>query len=267
MNTRFGEKFAFIGAGNLAEAWIVRLIATGAVAPEQVMACDPRQDRLRQLVTRFPGLLTTQKNEDGVETAQIVAIATPPGEALPVVQALRSRFHPKQIVISLVAGVAMQRLQEAAGSPPVVRVMANIPSMVGESMNLVSFGRPLAGNAGELIRELLDLFGRWLEVEENSIEAWGALCSVGPTYIFPVIEALASAAAAAGLATDKVLEATAQVVAGTARLVQGTDRNVQGLNQMIGLHTLPEEEVKRLFTGAYGEAASKLRGLARKLAA
>ena len=59
MSTRFQEKFAFIGAGNLAEAWIVRLIASGAVAPHQIMACDPREDRLRQLAISIPGLLTT----------------------------------------------------------------------------------------------------------------------------------------------------------------------------------------------------------------
>ena len=180
---------------------------------------------------------------------------------------LRPHFRAEQVIISLAAGVPIAKLQEAAGSTPVVRVMANIPSMVGEGMNLVCYGRASAPSIREFVERLLDLFGHWLEVDENSIEAWGSLCSVGPTYIFPVIEALASAAAGSGLAPDKVLEATAQVVAGTARLVQRTDRSVQRLNQMIGLHTLPEEDVKRAFTDAYNAALSKLQGLARRMAA
>jgi pyrroline-5-carboxylate reductase len=142
MSTRFEEKFAFIGAGNLAEAWIVRLIASGAVAPQQIMACDPCPGRLLQLATSFPGLLTTQQNGEGVEFAQIVLMGTPPGETHKVTALLRSQFRPEQIFISLAAGVPMQKLQEAAGNLPVVRVMANIPSMVGEGMNLVSGVNP-----------------------------------------------------------------------------------------------------------------------------
>ena len=137
--TRFEEKFAFIGAGNLAEAWIARLIASRAVAPEQIMACDPRQGRLSQLANGFPGLLTSPQNGDGVDFAQIVLLAAPPGETYRITAALRPHFRPEQIVISLAAGVPMWKLQRAAGNVPIARVMANTPSMVGEGMNLVSF--------------------------------------------------------------------------------------------------------------------------------
>ena len=265
--TRFEEKFAFIGAGFLAEAWIARLIASRAMAPEQIMACDPRQGRLSQLENGFPGLLTSPQNGDGVDFAQIVLLAAPPGETYRITAALRPHLRPEQIVISLAAGVPMRKLQAASGNVPIARVMANTPSMVGEGMNLVSFSVVTTANVRDFLGRLLDLFGRWLEVDENSIEAWGALCSVGPTYIFPIIEALASTAAASGVPQDQVLDATAQVLAGTARLVQMRDKSVEALNQMIGLHTLPDEEAKRLFSGAYSEALSKLRGLARKMAA
>jgi pyrroline-5-carboxylate reductase len=99
------------------------------------------------------------------------------------------------------------------------------------------------------------------------MDLWCALCAVGPTYLLPVLSALAEAAASQGLEPTAALDAAAETFAGTARMVQRSGRTPEQLKLMIGLRTLKEEEARRVFAEAYTEAVKKLKGLGEKLAA
>jgi pyrroline-5-carboxylate reductase len=99
------------------------------------------------------------------------------------------------------------------------------------------------------------------------MDCWCALCAVGPTFLFPVIQSLHNAAVTRGLPPELALEAVSQVIAGTAHLALRGHRTVSQLERMIGLHTLQEEEAGRLFAAAYEQAVERLKGLGQKLAA
>jgi pyrroline-5-carboxylate reductase len=263
---RIHEKFAFLGSGIIAGVWMERLLATGVVEPQQIMACDVRPERLQELAQKL-GVQTDANNRDGAGFARVVVLAPPPNAAVPVLREIRSSLGPKHLVISLAAGVPLTKLEQESGEAAVVRVMPNTPALVGDGMNLAAFGRRVSEADRRLMRDLLDVLGKWFEVPDEQMDAWCALCAVGPTYIFPTIEALASAAGSHGLDAEKALAATAQVVAGAAHLVLESGRSPAELKQMISLRTLPEEEARKLFTAAYEEAFTKLEALERRLAA
>jgi pyrroline-5-carboxylate reductase len=172
-----------------------------------------------------------------------------------------------QIVVSLAAAVSLVALEDAAVGRAVVRVMPNTPALVGEAMNLVAFGRGVGPAERARVIPLLDVLGVWREVADAEMDFWCALCAVGPTYVLPVIDALAAAAVARGLAPERALEAAAQMVAGTGRMVERTGRTPEQLKQMIGLRTLKEDDARQLFTDAYNEAVAKLQALGQKIAA
>jgi pyrroline-5-carboxylate reductase len=260
------EKLAFLGAGIIAGVWMERLLSIGAATAREITACDVTAERLDDLRQRF-AVNTSLTNRDGANSATVIVIATPPGEVLGVAREIRAALRPGQLVVSLAAGVPLARLEQELAPISVARVMPNTPSLVGEGMNLVAFSRGTSADEHSRLERLLNVFGAWLEVPDEEMGYWCALCSVGPTYIFSVIEALASAAAARGLPADRALAATAQVVAGAARLVQVSGQGVAALKQMISLRTLHEAEAQQLFKEAYDEAVGKLQGLAQRLAA
>ncbi len=258
---------AFIGAGKISEAWIERLISSGNLSAGQIMACDPSNDRLDQLRSRYPGLNTSTSNPDGARFGSIVVIATPPPEIVPALAQLRPMLKAEATVISLAAGVPMGKLVEAAPDVTVLRVMPNTPSMVGEGMNLVCYAPATGDDMREKVQSLLAIFGNSLEIEERDMEAYGALCSVGPTFLFPIAQSLIDSAVEAGLSESLARMATAQVFVGTGRLVAASERTVAELNSMIGLHTLPEPQAVQLVAAAYKDALGKLKGLAARMAA
>jgi pyrroline-5-carboxylate reductase len=260
------EKISFIGAGSIAEAWLEGLLAKG-FSPEAMMACEPRAERRKEMTERW-GLRASDVNRDGAEFASVVVLATPPPLILPVLREIQPALRKGQVVISLGAGVALTALEAAtAGTCPAVRVMPNIASLVGEGMNLVAFPAALPAADRHRVEALLDLLGRWLEVEDVQMEDWSALCAVGPTYLFPVIQGLYLAAVARGLPPAPALKAVGQVVGGTAHLSVHGNRTIAQLEKMIGLHTLEEDEARRLFSEAYDRAVDRLHDLRRKLAA
>lgn len=263
---RIEENLAFLGAGIITAVWMERLLASGATGPEQIMACDVRPERLKELSKQLR-LRTSLENREGAEFARIVVLAPPPSAVVPVLREIRPALGPMHVVISLAAGVPLAKLEQEAVDTAVVRVMPNTPALVGEAMSLVAFGHRVSESDRRLVRVLLDVLGIWFEAPDEQMDFWCALCAVGPTYIFPVIEALASAATSHGLDAEKALTAAAQVVAGAAHLVLESGRSPAELKQMISLRTLHEEEVRKLFTAAYEEAVAKLEALDRRLAA
>jgi len=263
---RIEEKFAFLGSGIIAGVWMERLLATKVIQPQQIMACDVRPQRLEELARNL-GVHTHPENSKGAEFARVLVLAPPPNAVVSLLREIRLALGSGHMVISLAAGVPLAKLEQEVGEAAVVRVMPNTPALVGEAMNLVAFGRPIAESDRRILRDLLDVLGKWFEVPDEEMDAWCALCAVGPTYIFPVIEALASAAASHGLDAEKALAAAAQVVGGAAHLVLESGRSPAELKQMISLRPLHEEEGRKLFTGAYEEAVAKLEALEQRLAA
>jgi pyrroline-5-carboxylate reductase len=114
---------------------------------------------------------------------------------------------------------------------------------------------------------LLKLFGKAEEIPEEQMAIATALTAVGPTYIFPVIAALADAAIAHDLPPHIALPAACQVVMGAARLVAETERSPNSLNLMIGTRTLDEAAARTLFTQALENAHAKVLALEAKVVA
>jgi pyrroline-5-carboxylate reductase len=94
-----------------------------------------------------------------------------------------------------------------------------------------------------------------------------ALTAVGPTYVFPVLKALAETAARHGMPEDQAQMAAAQTVRGAAQLVLGTERKPDDLKLMIGTRTIREDSAVTLFTEAVGLAFAKISESQQKLVA
>jgi len=264
MSAHSETKYAFLGSGIIAEAWITRLLSIDWLRPEQVMVCDIRPERVQALHERF-GVRASTRNAEGAAFAEVIILAPPPPEAVKVLREVAGHFDSSKTVISLAAGLPVDRLQAEVKPGQALRIMPNAPGQVGEGMNLVAYGNAITAERKMQIERLLGALGTRLEVSDDQMDFWCALCAVGPTYIYPVIEALASAAAAKGLPPDQALQAVAQVVAGAARMVQQTGKTIPQLKEMISIRTLREPEVAKLFGEAYDEAVARLQGLSQRL--
>ena len=261
------EKAAFLGAGAIAGVMIERLLSKGLWDVEDLMATDARPERLAELQQQF-GIKVAAGNRDGARYGQVIFIAVPPHQTIPVLAEVAQELSDSKLIVSLAAAVPTAAMERAIGKPvPVVRVIPNTPSLVGAGMNPHCLGSHVSEEHAHVLKAILAALGETIEIEEALMNTVTALTAVGPTYVFPIIKALAEAAEARGLSHDTAFRAAGQVVEGTARLVVQTGRDPDDLKRMIGLRTLDEERSKPIFREAFVSALEKLNASEKKLAA
>src|SRR5512145_2977532 len=71
------KKIAFLGGGNMAEALIKGLIASGAAKPGQIFVTDPSADR-REHLRKTYGAVILKTNADAAVEAGVVVLSVKP---------------------------------------------------------------------------------------------------------------------------------------------------------------------------------------------
>src|SRR5881397_2182479 len=134
------RKVAFLGGGKMGEALLSGLIRAGGRRPEELMATCRREERARELAERH-GVGTTLSNPDAVAWADTLVLTVKPQDMERLCEQIQGDVRSDQLVISIAAGIRTvfieRRLKE---SPPVVRVMSNVPVLVDEAMSVVAAG-------------------------------------------------------------------------------------------------------------------------------
>lgn len=143
------------------------------------------------------------------------------GAALPAMTALGGG---PTLVLSIAAGTPMAAFEAAFGpGTPVVRAMPNTPAAIGRGISAI-VGNAAASEAHLALAEsLLSAVGEVVRLgSEDAMHAVTALSGSGPAYVFHLIEALAAAGEAEGLARDLALRLARATVAGAGALAMET---------------------------------------------
>jgi pyrroline-5-carboxylate reductase len=224
---------AFVGGGLMAEAIIRGLLERGLVRPDGVCVGEPVPERRGELAARH-GVRTTPANGEAVEGASLVVLAVKPQHVEPALSDLRGRLDPRQLVVSIVAGVPLDTLIGGLAHRSVVRVMPNTPAQVGEGISVWT-ATPEVGEAGRaLVRSVLGALGEEVEVaDERYIDMATALSGSGPGYVFLFLEALVDAGVHLGFARPVAEKLVYQTALGSVVMARETGRHPAELRNAV----------------------------------
>jgi pyrroline-5-carboxylate reductase len=206
-----------LGCGKMGSAMLAGWLARG-LSPKSVWVIDPHPSEW----LRGTGV---QINADLPPHPAIVIVAVKPqmmGAALPTLAAMG---NGATLFISVAAGTPIARFEEVLGAQtPIVRAMPNTPAAVGRGISAI-VGNAHAGTSGlEAAESLLSAVGQVVRLEnEGQMDAVTGLSGSGPAYVFHLIETMAAAGEAQGLAPDLALQLARATVAGAGALAEGTD--------------------------------------------
>jgi pyrroline-5-carboxylate reductase len=225
----------------------------------------------RDLLAREYGLVTTDDNARIAAEADIALLAVKPQEFASVARVIQGHLNSGQTVVSIMAGVRVERLCSALDYPTVVRVIPNTPALVGEGMSLWTATDAVSEEEREKVRRLLAALGRELYVaDEKYLDMATAVSASGPAFLFLVMEALTDAGVHIGLRRDLTIEMVTQTVLGTARLAQETGKPFSELRHMVtspagttaeGLRVLENARVRAALIEAIIATYEKAQGL------
>lgn len=215
-------RLGIIGGGVMAEAIFTRLLASNLYAAETVLISEPQPQR-RDFLAQTYQVQVTADNQDTLEASEALLLAIKPQVLDRVISQLlleNRQHHP--LILSILAGVTLARLEAAFPNFPVIRVMPNTPATVGAGMTAIAGGSQCEPHHLSLGKSLFAAVGDVVEVPESMMDAVTGLSGSGPAFVAMMIEALSDGGVAAGLPRAIAANLALQTVLGTAQLLKET---------------------------------------------
>ncbi len=163
---------------------------------------------------------------------ELVVLAVKPKDAADALAQLAPHAGSETVVVSVVAGWDMARLQAAAPGVTVARTMPNLAVRFGAGLVALASDGLDAARQAELERVLAPL-GEVVPLPESLFPAATALAGSGPGLLALIVEAFEDGGVASGLTRDQARAMARAVLAGTAALLADDDADPAVLRQQV----------------------------------
>lgn len=211
-------KVLVVGAGNMGLTYAEGMSKSKLLKKENIMVLDTSEEKLMELhqISHFDAY---RDLEDCVPEADIIFIAVKPYHA----EALFHRIHllvkPGQIIVSIMAGVTIQSIQELTGLDKVVRAMPNLPAKIGRGLTSYVASPEVSRLELLTIESLLNTTGKSVLVsDENFIDASTGISGSGPAYVFYFMQSMMEAALQMGFSENVSKILVSQTFTGAVEL-------------------------------------------------
>lgn len=204
----------------MGEALLSRLIAHKVFLPGEIGVSDPQGQRREFLAFQYEVEVTD--DNQAIAQAQTLLLAIKP-QMFDAVTAALPASSTGQLVLSILAGTPLSRLEAAFPSQPVVRAMPNTPSTIGAGMTAIAPGKHVQAEHLQTAQQIFGAVGEVVEVPESMMDAVTGVSGCGPGYVAILVEALADGGVAVGLPRAIATQLAIQTVRGTAELLQASE--------------------------------------------
>ncbi|GAA1961343.1 pyrroline-5-carboxylate reductase [Microbacterium deminutum] len=268
---------AILGAGSMGGAILHGLVRSG-LAGAGVTATNRTAAKAAELAS-LDGVESValeqrpEGNAEAVASATIVLIGVKPAMVPDLLREIAPHLRPGAIVVSLAAGVTLERFESILGDDvAVLRSMPNTPALVGRAVTGLAAGNHASQADVALVRRLFETVGRVIEVPESQIDALSTISGSGPAYVFLLIEALTEAAVGKGFAEAEARLMAEQTFIGATALLEASGEDPAELRRRV---TSPKGTTERAIAvlqaahldGVFAEATDAALARARELAA
>ncbi|KAJ7338214.1 hypothetical protein JRQ81_010910 [Phrynocephalus forsythii] len=244
----------------------------GEVPPVNIFASAPSNRNLE----KFQNLdcKTTHSNLEVVENSTLVFLATKPHILPTVLQEIAPAVTSHHVVVSMAAGVTLQKLEEMlpAGTK-VLRIMPNLPCMVQAGAIILARGSCAGEEEAALLKKLLSPCGLCEEGPESYIDIHTGLSGSGVAYVYMFAEALAEGAVKMGMQGTTANKIAAQTLLGAAKMILETGEHPAVLRSAVctpggttihALHELEKGSLRATVMNAVEAATCRAQELGRR---
>ncbi len=227
-------KVSIIGCGNIGLSLLQGMLKDKSMDAGNITVTKRNIKDIENL--RELGINLTSDNVEAVKRSQLILIAVKPYNIVGVLKEIQNHLDPeKHILISVTAGVTLEKIQEAVGiSLPIFRVMPNISASVGKSVSCIChIGADV--KSVDSVKFLFDIIGTTMIIDEELMESATILGACGIAYVLRFIRAMIQGGIQIGFDAKTASIIVNQTVKGAAEL-------------LIERHEHPEYEIDKVTT-------------------
>ena len=223
-------KIAIIGAGNMGVAFSRSFLNYELVKPQNLQLIIRSEEKIGKIKKEFPQLKVSFFEEANVEDADLIVVSVKPQDFQYVADNLPFQLKDHQMVLSIMAGVKIEKIQKALNHKNVVRAMPNSPTLIGMGITGYTAAEGISFNQILQIERLLNSSGRAVYLEdENLLDSVTALSGSGPAYFYYIVDAMIKAGIKMGIDENLSKLFVKQTMIGAYHLINNSDKNLDEL--------------------------------------
>ena len=176
-----------------------------------------------------------RENKDAINY-DLIIIATKPNIYEEIFNGLKNNLiiNDETLIVSILAGIRISKIEEIVGSIPIIRAMPNIAASVLEGMTAL-IGNKKITHEDILNADLIfELIGEkmWLR-NEAQMDSFTAISGSGPAYFFFFTECLKNIAIEEGFTEDEANKISQQIIIGSGKLVKDSGIDPKELRENV----------------------------------
>ena len=187
-------KVLIVGYGNMGKTYANSFISSRFIKPQDiyVLVRNQNYNAPESSIPKSNFLFSATEN---IGDFDIVILAVKPQDFEFLAQSIRPFLKDSQIVFSVMAGIAIAKLESRLSCSKVVRSMPNIPTQIGMGMTVFTASASVDRKELFIIQNLINTTGKSVYVEdEKLINAATAISGSGPAYVFYFMKSMIQAA-------------------------------------------------------------------------
>jgi pyrroline-5-carboxylate reductase len=240
-------KIAIVGCGNMGMAFAKSFIQYDLVKREDLLLVEKSIERGEALRAEKAGLVI---DTIGTKVAEydLIILSVKPQDFPSVQEELKVVIAPNQLILSIMAGIPIAKIQAGLAHPLVVRAMPNSPAMIGMGMTGFSAAKEVDNVNLRKVENLINSTGRAVYIEDESlIDAVTALSGSGPAYFFYLVKNMIEAGKKMGFEESLATILVKQTMMGSFHLINNAEKSLDDLIKAVASKGGTTEAALRTF--------------------
>ena len=223
-------KIAVLGAGNMGISFSKSFLKYELIKPENLHLITRKKEKIQKISEEFPHSKVSVFDEISGIDSDLVIIAVKPQDFQFVAENLPFNFNENQMLLSIMAGIKIEKIQQLLNHRKVVRSMPNSPTLLGMGITGYTAAEGISFNDLMHIERFLNSTGRSVYLEdENLLDGVTALSGSGPAYFYYIVDAMIKAGTEMGIDENLSKLFVKQTMLGAYHLINNSEKNLEEL--------------------------------------
>lgn len=215
-------KIAIIGYGNMGKTYAKSFIHSKFIKATDILIFS-RSSINNQEMYGIPDINFSNTISREIETADIVIIAVKPQDFLTLGSQIKDFLSEKQIILSVMAGVTISRIENVLKISKIVRSMPNLATQIGMGLTVFSASKYIDRKELFIVQNLINTTGKSVYVENESLlNVSTAVSGSGPAYVFYFMNSMVKVAQELGFTASEAELLVNQTFLGAVSLQMGS---------------------------------------------
>jgi len=264
-------KIAILGAGNMGLSFSKSFLKYELIKPENLHLITRNESKISKIAEEFPKSGVSTFEETTQLDADLIIVAVKPQDFQHVAQNFRFTLKENQMVLSIMAGIKIEKIQKLLNHPLVVRAMPNSPTLLGMGITGYTAADGISFSQLINIERLLNSTGRSVYLEnEDLLDGVTALSGSGPAYFYYIIDAMIKAGMEMGIEENLSQLFVKQTMLGAYHLINNSEKSLEELIKDVAskggtteaaLKTFEEQHLKEILKGGILNAEKRAKEL------